>query len=240
MREHHLLQGFGFHQVQLGSKFYLLLPKLNELQLRAIGRRLAERGFAVETGSSLKATSRKAALYVNPVGYCWSSVDPADAIAPSIPQLLRAPKQKASVSELASRYFDVQTDGSSASVRLSTRMESSTLWHGLRADGLVALTPDERAVVSFLVGASGGCELLTDFPRLGSRVRIIGRRQYYESRLGPAEAKSTLRALGERGLRNSYLPERGVLVFDSFSLPSRKELARVFESLGEWCYFSPS
>ena len=130
-------------------------------------------------------------------------------------------------------YFKLQTSGTSATLRLSTRIESSSLWWGLRASGRCMLTPDERAVASFLIrSSSGGCGMLTDFPTSSSRVRMIGKKQYYETHLDPADAEASLRAVGEDGSGNSYIPEHGILQFDAFRLPSRENFAELFKSLG--------
>ena len=51
-------------------------------------------------------------------------------------------------------YFKLQTSGTSAMLRLSTRIESSSLWRTLRASDHCMLTPDERAVALFLISSS--------------------------------------------------------------------------------------
>lgn len=231
---------FRLLQIRLRSRFYLLLPKLNSSQVRIIGERLKERDFTVEKDSLLVATKRGTAVHIDPSGFCWSSKDPTDAIAPIIPEILGVPKEAVPLDELQNRYFRLQRFKTSVAVRLSARIESSTLWRELRASGECGLTPDERAVASLLLESStGGCVMLTDFPTQGSHSRMIGKKQYYESSLDPAEAASTLRVAGPAGIRNSYLPERCVLLLRSIRRPSREKLVELFDSLGEWCYLRP-
>ncbi len=80
---------------------------------------------------------------------------------------------------------------------------------------------------------------MTDFPTEGSRVRVIGSRHYYESYLDPEETTSTLRAVGERMARNSYLPKDGIIRFKELKLPRTSEQTAFFRGLAEWCYFEP-
>lgn len=81
--------------------------------------------------------------------------------------------------------------------------------------------------------------MLTDFPTEGAKVRMLGGRQYFDSQLSPAEVSSTLRAVGEKRARNSYLPKSGVMYLDSLKLPSHSEQEALFDRLGEWCYLRP-
>lgn len=81
--------------------------------------------------------------------------------------------------------------------------------------------------------------MLTDFPSDESVSKVYGRKVYYESRLGRAEAVSTLRVVDARASRNSYLQRDGKVILDGpLSLP-RKDLGELFVELGEWCYFTP-
>ncbi len=231
---------FGLHEFRLGNRFYVLLPKLGRPQSEALAKRLTDKGFAVRRYSELVASKKGAVLHVNPAGFCWSNVDSGDALAPAIPGILALPKETTTLEDLRNRYFALGRSEGSVAVRFSTRMESSSLWEGLRTGGECGLTPDELAVASSVIGASrGGCRLLTDFPAEGSKIRIVGKRQYYESSLDQSEAASTLRPVGQKGERNSHLPREGILLFESLLLPPREKQLELFNGLGEWCCLRP-
>jgi len=234
------LDAFRVHELTIAGRHFILLPKLNNAQVGALALRLTENGFLVRGSNVLTATSAKGAIHVDPRGFCWSVFDPSDEVLPAIPSLLAIAKERMPLNELMGLYFMISKSRGKTVVRLSIRVESSTLWKALRASGECGLTPDEYAVVSLLIDrAKGVCRLLTDFPTDGSTPRIYGNRRYYESDLGLLEAILTLRSLGQRTSRNSYIPSNGALVFDPFVLPSKEELAHHFEGLGEWCYFRP-
>jgi hypothetical protein len=230
---------FAVYRFRLGERFYVLLPKLNEAQLAAFGRRFEAKGYALQRSASLVAKNETQTIHLDPSGFSWSSTDPSDAVLPAIPEILAMPKKRVPIEELASRYFLVRKAGRSIWARMSTRVESSGLWRNLRAEGSAALTPDEKAVALFLIGASSGCELVTDFPTTSGKPRMIGKKQYYNSFLSPSEG-STLRVVGQRGSKNAYLPEHSVLRFQSFKVPQRRAFVELFESLGEWCSFIPT
>jgi hypothetical protein len=231
---------FRLHQLQLGRWSHTLLPKLNEKQVSSLSDRLAKKGFKVRGTSTLIAETRAMTIHINPSGHCWSSSDVGDSIVPIIPMILDIPKQGVPLEELLSHYFRVMESGDSAVVRTATRMESGNDWKALRASGRCALTPDERAVISMVIENSGSCTLMTDFPVKASQVRVMGNRRYFMSVLGPRQAAATLREVGGKGTRNSYLPGGGLLLLDSFRLPSLPRQREVLEGLGEWSYFTPN
>ncbi|MDA4119119.1 MAG: hypothetical protein OK436_00855 [Thaumarchaeota archaeon] len=235
------MDAFKVHQLAIAGRHYILLPKLNSAQMEALAKRLTQSGFLVSRSNLISAKSVKGVIHVDPRGFCWSSFDPRDEILPAIPNLLETPKEREPLRELMGLYFMSAKSKAKTVVKVSTRVESSTLWKALRASGECGLTPDEHAVVSFLFKkAKGECRLLTDYPTEGSTLRIYGRRRYYESELRPPDAGSTLRTVGRRAFRNSYVPRNGALMFESLDLPSKEELAHLFEGLGEWCYFHPT
>jgi len=167
-------------------------------------------------------------------------LDCSDEVLPAIPEILSAPKETGPLATLESMYFKIVRSGRRAAVRLTTRLESSTSWDVLRASGDCALTPDEHAIATFLMRkARGTCSLLTDFLGDGSVPRVCGRRRYFESTLGLSEAGSTLRSVGERAPRNSYLPRDGTLRLSGSLAFSRDEVEGLYAGLGEWCYFAP-
>ena len=232
---------FRVHELLISGRHYILLPKLNSAQMGAFAKRLTGCGFLVSRSNSISATSPKGVIHVDPRGFCWSVFDPSDEILPVIPNLLETPKEGEPLLELMSSYFILGKSKEKTVVKVSTRVESSTLWKALRASGECGLTPDEHAVVSFLLKrAKGECRLLTDYPTDRSILRVYGRRRYYESEIRPSDAGSTLRSVGRKAFRNSYLPSTGALIFGSLAQPSKEELAQLFKDLGEWCYFQPT
>ena len=82
--------------------------------------------------------------------------------------------------------------------------------------------------------------MLTDFPADGSKVKILGPRQYYLSLLDCEEAASTLRIAGARSEHNSYLPRNSVVEFESVRPFSHARWVEVIGRLGEWCHFEPT
>jgi hypothetical protein len=231
---------FGLHEIRVGSRFYILLPKLNRTQMQTLGARLKRQGFAISGDSSMTAKERGVVLHIDSGGLCWSTSDPADWIVPAIPELLSAPKEEVPLEQLKRRYFSLQTSGSSAILRFEPRIERGSLWRALRGTGDCGLAPDEFAVIMFLLEHTRGrVSLVTDFPTTSSRRRVIGGRQYFETSLTSPQARSTLSSVSKHGARNSYVPPRGVLTLTSFTPPSRRGWVESFEGLGEWCYFRP-
>jgi hypothetical protein len=213
---------------------------MNTSQMDVLAQRLAGRGFLIRRSNSIAGSSPEGVIHVDPRGFCWAAFDPRDIVLPALPLLQSVPKEGKPLQEIMSLYFQFAKSKSKTILRLSTRVESSTLWKALRASNNCGLSPDEHAVISFLIGkAEGECSLVTDYPTESSTMRIYGRRRFYESRLSPSEALSTLRSVAHQSSRNSYLPRGGALTFNRFELPSRDELTRLFGSLGEWCYFRP-
>jgi hypothetical protein len=235
------LAAFRVHELLLSGRHYILLPKMNAAQMDALARRLTGKGFLIRRSSSIEASSPKGVIHVDPRGYCWAVFDPGDEVLPALPRLLEIPKERKPLREIMGLYFMFAKSNAKTVVKVSTRIESSTLWKALRSSADCGLTPDEYDVVSLLIKkAKGECRLLTDYPTEGSTLRIYGRKRYYESGLSPREAESTLRSIAHKSQRNSYIPREGSLTFDGFDLPSKEELADLFESLGEWCYFQPA
>jgi len=234
------LDAFRVHELAIVGRHYILLPKLNDAQMEAFAKRLTENGFLVSLSNVISAKSAKGVIHIDPRGFCWSLFDPRDEILPVVPNILKVPKERKPLRELIGSYFMVAKSKAQTVVKVFTRIESSTLWKALRVSGECGLTPDEHVAVSFLFKkAKGECRLLTDYPTYGSILRIYGRRRYYESKLKPPEVGSTLRPVGRKAFRNSYVPRAGTLTFESFDLPSKEELAHLFQDLGEWCYFEP-
>jgi hypothetical protein len=231
---------FGLHEIRVGSRFYILLPKLNRTQMQTLGAGLKRQGFAISGDTSMTAKGRGLALHIDSGGFCWSTSDPADWIIPVIPILLSTPKEEVPLEALKRRYFSLQTSGSGAILRLEPRIERGSLWRALRGTGERGLAPDEFAVIMFLLEHTRGrVSLVTDFPTTSSRRRVIGGRQYFETSLTSPQARSTLSSVSKHGARKSYVPQRGVLTLTSFTPPSRRGWVEFFEGLGEWCYFRP-
>ena len=215
-----------------------MLPKLNSEQMGLLTDHLKGKGFVIRQGAPIRANAEGKAIGLDPSGLCWSRTDHSDFLFPAIPTLLAFPKQRVSLESLKSRYFAMTFSNSAATVRMRPRLEGGPLWTELRAGGQCALAPDERAVIDFLLSrTSGGIDLVTDFPMGDFRTRVVRGKQFYQTRLDPSLARSTMAGLESQGARNSYLPKRGVLELPSYRLPSKKEYLDLFESLGEWCYF---
>jgi hypothetical protein len=235
------LDPFRVHELAIAGRHYILLPKLNSAQMQVLAKRLTEKGLAVRHSGAISAKSVKGVIHVDPRGYCWSTFDPNDEVLPAIPALLEIRKERKPLMELAELYFKIAHSRGKTVVRLATRIESSTIWKALRASGDCGLSPDECAVISFLVKqARGKCRLLTDYPTDESVMRVYGRRRYFESSIGIADAGSTLRFVGHRASRNSYVPRDGTLMFDNKVSPPKEDLSHLLEGLGEWCYFQPT
>ena len=230
---------FKVHQLQLGGKHYLLLPKLNSLQMEILAKRFAVIG-TVRRAVPLVIDSKEGSIWVSEIGLCWSSFDPSDVVLPSIPALLSCPKEEVSMGAVRSKYFQVSKSKEGTIFHVLPRLESSSRWRELRASGGCALAPDEHAVVSFLLEkARGNCEVITDFIADGSTPLVLGRKRYFDSNLDPDEVASTLRAVGEQGQRNSYILSDGNLRLSSVSEISRRDWTHLFADLGEWCPFAP-
>jgi len=226
-------------RIDESGRLYALLPKLCAQQITIIRERLEKVGYSVSWGETLRGVGRRAVLTVDPRGVCWSNDDIADCIGPVVPRMLAAKKQVVPLHALVSQYFQAKSSEGGFVVRFLPRMESSQLWEKLRATGQCALSPDEHAVFrAILASASGECRVLSDYPTRDCAVRIIGKRQYYESMVEPAEAASNLRMVGSKGTRNVYLPKDGLMRFQDLKPPVRSEMAEMLRSSGEWCYLS--
>jgi len=234
------LLSFKVHQFHVLGRHYTLLPKLTLPQIQVFADRLKRNGFHVEPSPTLTAGSREGVIHVDASGLCWSSFDPSDSILPAIPEVLAFPKQTIPLRELRGKYFSPTKPGANTAVHFSVRMESASLWRALRASGECGLAPDEHAVASFILRHSEGtCELVTDFPADGSVPLICGRKRYFISNLEKNEAALTLREAGEKNVRNSYVRRDSTIGLGTIS-SSSDDLLKLFEELGEWCFFSPS
>ena len=230
---------FKVHQLQLGGKHYLLLPKLNSLQIGTLARRFSEIG-TVRRGATLAVSLREGTINVSDEGICWSSIDPSDAVMPAIPALLSCPKEEAPIETIKGMYFRASKSKAGLTFHFLPRLESSSRWQKLRASDGCALAPDEHALVSFVLARyKGSCEMITDFYVDGAVPVALGRKRYFNSRLAPDEVVSTLRAVGEKGRRNSYLPKDAKIGPGPFSSLNANDWFEMFSDLGEWCPFKP-
>lgn len=219
----------------------MLLPKLNLNQMAMIETRLVSLGYSVARSDKMKAVKKGSTVRVAPEGLARSNEDLADLLGPIVPKLLESPKGEMPLKSLAGLYYAIQKGPDGAVVRVSPRFESSSLWDELRAGDLCGLTPDEQAVYQFLLERSEGkCTILTDYPSDDCKVRRIGRRQFYESRITTREAGSCLRLVGQRGVHNGYLPRSSLFSLELVRPSGSEELRILFQGLGEWCFFLPS
>ena len=232
---------FNLHEIRVGSRFYIFLPKLNRTQMQVLGIRLKRLGYILGGDPSITARNKGFVLHIDRSGLCWSTSDPADSVVPAIPELLATPKETVPLEELTRRYFSLKTSGSRAVLRFEPRLERGSLWRALRATDQCGLAPDEHAVLLFLLGSTAGdCDLMTDFATPTSRKQVIGGRMYFHSRLHSTVVRSTLRTAGTRLTQNSYLPQAGMFQLTKFNPPSRRQLTEFFANLGEWCYLMPA
>ncbi len=229
---------FKLHHLHVAGKHYLLLPKLNSIQMKLLVERFERRSFTISLSYLLSARSRNGSIHVSPAGFCWSSFDPEDVVTPAIPELLSCQRKAVPMGALETLYFQGEHSGSRQFARLLTRMESGTRWDYLRASGECGLTPDERLVALAVFNGAEKCRVLTDYVPGEPAPLICGRRRYFEATLDSRTAASTLRAVGEGAYRNSYLPRDGAI--DSGRTPSVSDLRNVFEKLDEWCFFVPN
>ena len=222
----------------LGGRYYVPLPKMAPRQITTVHKRFESIGFKVTESNPLRASKARAWIRVDASGLCSSNEDPSNVLAPAIPDVLACEKRKVSFSVLRDSYFASEKRGNKLLLRLSPRLESQSYWNELRSTGSCALTPDERAVYSaVLASRASPAPLVTDFPVKGSKIRRMGRRQYYKSMLEPAEAVHTLRGMDSTGERNAYLPRDSILSPSPGRIP-KEELASLFERLDEWCFLT--
>ena len=227
-------------QLSLGGIEYLLLPKLIPHQMEILSRRLTKIGLKVTKGPVLTGKRPGQAIHISPSGLCWSNRDPLDSVAPAIPDLLAVRKEPARASDVVRQYIRAKRAGQRVVLRFLLRVESGSLWAKLRREDACGISPDEHLVIRSVLSAnSGRCEMLTDFPAEGGKVKVFGTKQYYISLLPCPEAASTLRSVSSRQERNSYLTESGGVTLGSFRRPAHSEWLSVMKDLGEWCYFDP-
>jgi hypothetical protein len=209
-------------------------------QLEIIRLRLASSGYTISRSKVLRAAKGTAVLHVDPAGICWSSADVTDAVAPIIPEMLAVKKDRTPLDVIKDGYFSISTAGRRSVMRFNPRVESSSFWGELRATNTCGLTPDEREVYSYVLSqTSGCCQVVTDYPTEGCRIRRIGRKQYYQSTVETAEAASNLRVIGEQRVRSVYLPKTNLIQLNSMLDLSPRDLEELFLNLGEWCYLVP-
>lgn len=232
---------FRVHQLQVGPWHYILLPRMNSAQIQLLRTRFARQGYSVEASRFLTARSKEGTIHLDPAGICWATNDPADALLPALPDILATSRERIPPKSLESMYLSVGRSSGKYFARVSTRVERYSSWDTLRATGGCGLAPDEHVIMSFLLSRSrDGCQLLTDFFAGESKARFCGKRLYFDSVLDPSEAARTLRSVGGRASRNSYLHRDGLLRLGGYDRPSTYEWSELFAELGDWCGFVPA
>lgn len=229
---------FRLHHYEIDERHYLLLPKLNRPQMETLASLLEGRDFDVRLSSVLEGKRKDFFIRIDPAGFSYSWGDPLDLLGPMIPEIIKAKKVKTTVRRLRGFYYDLLSADRTTIIKFHARIESALRWDALRALGVSALSPDEKEVLlSISESSEGSCRTLTDFPMGGSRVKIVGGKQYYDSNLSFCEFAASLPTAGEKANRNSYLPRNGVLEPDMYKAPSNRLLSTLFSNLGEWCFF---
>jgi hypothetical protein len=71
----------------------------------------------------------------------------------------------------------------------------------------------------------------------GSRLALIGKRIYYNSRLHARGLVSLFRTAHDRGEGNAYLPQSRIIIFANLAMFPHRELKGIASNLGEWCTF---
>jgi len=206
--------------------------------MKIIANRLANQGFNVDGSGPVSAKSKAGTILVDRVGLCWSTLELDDLILPVVPEILACKKEGVPLQALQDLYFKMSRTTGETLIRISTRVESFANWYALRSSGQCGLTPDERLVSSFFMKSHGNSTLVTDYPLEGSKQMFCGRKRYFETSLHGDEASSTLRAVGERRPRNSYLSRDATLKLDVEVSPSRHEIAELLNGLDEWCFLA--
>jgi hypothetical protein len=220
---------------------YLPLPKLNPPQMGLLKDRLAAAGFRPSGAGRLSATRGGERILISEKGLCKANFDPSDVLLPVVPDLLKFPKQGLPLSRLASMYYALGRSGGAVTIRADLRMETSTLWDGLRAAGRCALAPDEALVLRTLARACAGeSQGVTDYASGRRTCVTLGGRRYYRGPVRALEFWQNLGSLDSRRTKSAFLPRDGTLRFPSFSAPAEADLLALFRGLGEWCYFVPT
>lgn len=232
---------FKLRQIYLeqSQKYLLPLPKLNDQQLRILADRLTDLGYKVRVGARFRASIGSRVLWFDRAGLASSGSDLLDAIAPVIPKLLEAKRQRTTIHDFAQMYYSVARRSKSGLVRFNTRLEAFATWRNLRTSDESGLTPDEALVLRTIIGKVGQTvRVVTDYPNDKARVIQMGRKIYYDSTLPAEEFVSNLRTLGMRNPRNSYPPRNCIFEVGRLSPPSATELRDLSEEIGEWCCYS--
>jgi hypothetical protein len=230
---------FVVHHLQLRKRHFILLPKLTLRQLRFIAESLERRGCSIISWNPIVARSKEGSIRVTMAGLCTSAFDASDLVLPIVPDLLTFPKEEVPIGALQGMYFrELRAPGSSA-IRLSTRLEYSSVWSNLRREGGCALAPDEHMICTSVIRSARRIGIVADFPSFGAEAIVVGRQRYFKSTLAKAEALATLRVIGKEESRNSYLARDGTLRLIGFSMPGKRALIDLFAGLGEWCFFRP-
>ncbi len=230
---------FRLHVLELKGRKVLLLPKLNKEQMNLAEERLTKSGLKASVGKpgSLTFAGGDSAVHLDARGLAWSASDPTDVIAPLIPSLLEVTPEHVSLEEALGMYLKMGSQ-SDPVIRFDTRVESFAAWDLLRSEDECGLTPDEHSVGVRLLRSYGGeCEVLTDFPTDRCSTTRVGRRQYYRSTIVCEDAAESLRVIGRRKERNSYLPRSGAISPKPFRRLSKSDLHEVLADLGEWSSF---
>jgi hypothetical protein len=229
---------FKFHQIELHGRWFVLLPKLTHSQLETLAERLRGLGFKTAGQDPLRATKDRTRIVLERRGLCSSNRDLLDVLAPAIPSILETGTEAVSLRELCGAYFRIKTEGGSTVLSLLPRLESSSTWDALRVSGSCGLTPDEKAVYSFLVSRPGiRSRILTNYPSDECSVRMIGRKQYYSCSVEGPEASFNLCEVGVAKSRSAYLPRDSIIRFSPFVL-GEGSLRSVLAGLGEWCFLT--
>jgi hypothetical protein len=226
---------YRYANLKLGKKHFILLPKLNDRQIKILETKLITRGFKVENEDLIIARKKGVRVYFSRIGFCWSSTDPTDYVAPLIPEILECKKENVKKNFYHDLYFKIFRMKSGYSIRFKTRLERGYTWKLLRRSNISGFSPDECSVIkSVLYFASGTVRVLTSFPNDISETIRIGTKYYFISDMDVREFTRYLEDFSSSSRKKAFLLQNCVLYLEYIDLKS------VFNSsfeVGQWCYF---
>lgn len=229
---------YSLNQLSILGKYYLLLPKLNKMQLRLIQNRLENKDFKGRQTHELRYSLAKKFIVVRESGVLYSNFEALDLVGPLIPSILSCEREALSIQQACDKYFAVLLDKGRKVIRFKPRIEAFTLWTELRKHDQSGLTPDEAYILANMLSkARGKILVLTDFPTEDCHIKRIGKRQYYLCNIEVSEFISNLRTITEKKKRNCYLPRNSIIELDQLEEPSESELVDLISRLGEWFSF---
>lgn len=227
---------YRYAHLELGGKrkHCILLPKMNGSQVKIVEDRLTSLGFRVKGQELVVASKGRERIWLDPAGLCWSSVDPTDYVAPSIPEILECQKERLKRSDFNELYFSIKKYKSKYVIRLKTRLEHGFTWKILRKKGLNGFSPDESNVIKWLLDFSGGkITVLAHYPSKNSSTMRVGTKNYYISKIDVKDFASNIFNFFDKKV-GFFLSQNCMLEVEELDVES---LLSSDLELGQWCYY---